>query len=90
MWFAHKIIMFGVFKDMRTWEGGEEFGGNCFSLFFREKLKHFENTFKKGFLFFHQMFTTLFVANNFSLSLLIFRNPQTDPLGFPCLPRANA
>ena len=28
MCFAHKIIMFGVFKDMRTWEEGEEFEDN--------------------------------------------------------------
>jgi hypothetical protein len=34
MWFAHKTIMFGVFKDVRTYEE-EEFEENSF--FFLEK-----------------------------------------------------
>ena len=45
MCFAHKIIMFGVFKDVRTWEEGEEFEGNSFFsffFFFWKKLKGFE------------------------------------------------
>lgn len=42
MCFAHKIIMFGVFKDVRTWEEGKEFKGNSFFSFFLKKLKGFD------------------------------------------------
>ena len=33
--------MFGVFKDVRTWEDGEEFEGNAFFFFFLKKVKRF-------------------------------------------------